>query len=237
MKTTLKLFITLFLCFPLILHAQEKEENYHQKVSKLFEHIDLEKRVEKGLLYEFASPLMDITAIPEDQVISPIQWRIAYGVLMSAQVNESVKIRDLRDINKETDQLRTEGITPLLFMDYSLNRLRPDALEKNLLLLQNGQFFDVSGENESLFEETEVFLAAPSDTYTRTGQAKFLLTKSLFLSNKEGTPEQVEADFGDGKGWQTLKWETPLARASSLVPMIKSASAGKSGKSQQMLAV
>ncbi len=81
--------------------AQDLPElSYREQVNNLFEQMDL-KEIPSGLLLEFSSPLVDLSATSPKEMIHTVQWRSFYAGLMSAQVNENIRLLHLVSVNKK----------------------------------------------------------------------------------------------------------------------------------------
>ncbi len=95
------------------------------------------------------------------------------------------------------------------YMQYAT--IRPDALQNNLLQVQNEQVFDVSGRPQNPYQSQFLFAAAPVRSSSPTNTVTFVLRRNLYLTNSSVPTYAPQLDFGDGRGYQTVKWDQPIS--------------------------
>ncbi|MEM6297253.1 MAG: hypothetical protein AAF740_01040, partial [Bacteroidota bacterium] len=179
-----------------------------QQVDHVFANMNLDE-VKSGLLYEFSLPLFDLVSIPKEEGINSIQWRGLYTSIMSAQVNENLRLLHLNSVKKRADSYREDGLIPVGIFDYELQRLKQDSSIQNLVVYQNGQLFDVSGNNNTPYETIRATAACPLQMTSSEGSVSYIFAKNLFFSAQE-LPDVLEVDFVDGSGFREVSWDTPV---------------------------
>ena len=102
------------------------------------------------------------------------------------------------------------GAIPIAMQYMPYASIRPEALQNNLLSVQNDQLYDVPGRSQSPYQPNVLFAAAPARLDAPTNSVAFVFRRNLFLSGDGRLPTSLALDFGDGNGYQATTWGQPL---------------------------
>lgn len=96
-----------------------------------------------------------------------------------------------------------------MFAQY--NSIKSNAVTSNLLSVSNDQLFDVAGRSQSPYDQRVLFAAASAVGVSKSNAVSFVFNQSLLWGNG-GSVSSLAIDFGDGSGYQTVSWGTPISR-------------------------
>ncbi|MDO7885232.1 hypothetical protein [Hymenobacter cheonanensis] len=132
--------------------------------------------------------------------------------LASARVSGTDTLPDVPALNARLSAASATGggAIPLVVQYMPYASIRPDALQNNLLAVQNGQVVDVPGRSQSPYRTNVLFAAAPARRDAPTGSVAFVFRRNLYLSGNGAVPTSIALDFGDGRGYQAATWGQPL---------------------------
>ncbi len=199
---------------PTLTRAQTPD-SLGQKLSSIFANID-KSQVPTGYLYEagvrFLEPRYYNGTLADSNLTDMNVLRYLRAQFASSRVYGSDTLPSLPAFN---GRLRAavaaaNGAIPIAMQYMPYASIRPDALQNNLLTVQNAQVYDVAGRSQSPYQTNVLFAAAPEKTYSRTGTVSFLFRKSLYLTGNGAVPANLFLDFGDGQGYQNATWDQPI---------------------------
>jgi hypothetical protein len=192
-------------------------------LARTFEGLPADK-IETGILYDRVLPLSRIYEHDGSARSAPAslrEWRQIYLEMRNASLREPAWPRIEDVLSKGADLVRA-GVVPIAVMDIEYDRIREDALATGALEIENGRL--VIGEGDP-FVSRRVFAAAPLRERTYHGEGVvFRLNRSDYFSNDAVTPQLLEADFDDGRGFvglsfdegRTVRYDRPGSKSISL---------------------
>lgn len=131
-------------------------------------------------------------------------FRRAYGTLYYAQTDIGQPVLDgpeayeiLVDSNPE------HGPIPIGILAYRYHRLKPYALDSNLVSWSNGQLVRTTA-SPTPFKEDTVFICTPFSNSDTAGISCFTFPSALRFSNLDFSGSKFEVDFGDGSGYREM---------------------------------
>ncbi len=190
-------------------------DSLSQKLRSIFANID-KSQVPTGYLYEagvrFLSPFVYDGTLTDSSRTNMDVLRYLRAQLASSRVYGTDTLPSLPAFNARLQAAvaTANGAIPIAMQYMPYASIRPDALQNNLLTVQNEQVFNVAGRSESPYQTNVLFAAAPELSYSRTGTVSFLFRKNLYLSGNGATPGSLALDFGDGNGYQAVTWGQPI---------------------------
>lgn len=161
--------------------------------------------LQTGILYDLVLPLSGLEmrdgAEPSPST-SRGQWLQAVSELRRADLDQS-PLPLPAEFRERGRAAARDRVHPLVLLDYRYERIRP-GLERDDVLTTDAQ--GRSRFNAAALETARVFAAALLHDYTYRGETvRFTLDAATrFLSNTGETPDALEADFDDGRGWRPL---------------------------------
>lgn len=159
-----------------------------------------------GVLYDRVLPLSGIERFAGDgrAVASRGLWRQLYEELRRAS-DEPGRRPSADDLIERARQRQDAVPLAVVFDDYE--RIRPDALERGALAIQDGHLVRGTGE---AFEARTAFAAAALRQWTYHGaEVRFVLDRADYVSNRAAGPARLEADFDDGLGFRAIGFDRP----------------------------
>jgi hypothetical protein len=162
-----------------------------------------ETEVPTGILYDLVLPLSGIESYdgsPAAAVASLSGWRQMYHEMRRASLELSLPA--LSTVFQSADEIIRDGAIPISVINFEYNRIHPGALEGQALAPGEGSL----DPGEDVLLEERVFAAAALRDHTYRGRSvRFTLSPGWYRSNLPESPTGVEVDFGDGRGFVTLR--------------------------------
>lgn len=182
---------------------------YRNKMDYYFYPLD-KTRIPTGILYDRVFPVANLeryTGFNGQDTTSSDQFHQAYYELYSASYqNQTWKLPgQLADDLKRDYGSNNEHAIGIQYYDY--NVFDTLALQNNQIRFQNNQFQDVPGRTADPYLPRTFFAAVPllqPEETIAVGMHYFTLNPAYQLANRPLAIRQVQADFGDGQGWQTF---------------------------------
>ncbi len=180
-----------------------------ERLSRAFARLD-PSELTTGVLYDRVLPLSGIERMDGSgagPAISLRTWNQLYDELRRASANPGARPGSevLRD-RARADR----GTIPVVLLWDRYERIRPDAMERGLLRMENGQLVR-SGAGRA-YELHESFAASALREGTYQGSAvSFELDPGLIFSNMGHSPGHMELDPGDGLGFRVFLPGSPLS--------------------------
>jgi hypothetical protein len=160
-----------------------------------------------GVLYDRVLPLSGIERFAGDgsAVASRGLWRQLYDELRRASDDPARRPTGEALIERARQH---QVAVPLAVVFDGYERIRPDALDRGAIRIQDGHVVRGSGDP---FEVRTAFAAAALRERTYRGKAvKFVLDRDDYFSNRTGGTPRLEVDLGDGLGLRPMSFGRPL---------------------------
>lgn len=185
-------------------------DSLQAKLTSVFANMD-KSQVPSGYLYEAGVRLLEprfYNGILSDSNRTDMDvLRYLRLILRSARVYGTDTLPTVPAYNARLDAATAVGgsAIPLSMQYMQYATIRPDALQNNLLRVQNEQVFDVAGRPQNPYQSQVLFAAAPVRSSSPTNSVTFVLRRNLYLINSSVPTYAPQLDFGDGRGYQTVK--------------------------------
>jgi hypothetical protein len=159
---------------------------YQEQIVHIFEHVDL-SQVPNGILYEHGFPLQNFDLyqgqLSDTNKTDFTAFGLLYASLYSMALNPDVRLPDPSTYRTIVDGWKEGNPVLIAGIHHQYYQLNPEALNLNLMQVNNMQLYDVLNRSQSPYEAKEVFLLAPNmNTYKGTAlRVKF--TSALFYKN------------------------------------------------------
>jgi uncharacterized delta-60 repeat protein len=159
-----------------------------------------------GILYDkvFHVSSMDKYNGSFDTVSTVSTWKNVYGELLQSFIGIS-PFPSYDDLSKKINELNNEMIVPVSIINVSYNRIKPYALDSNLLYFENGSLYDVPNRNQSPYSEEKLFIATAFVDKADSGMIKFYIGNDFYFTNESGQSVQINIDFDDGLGFRAVQ--------------------------------
>ncbi|GAB3636545.1 hypothetical protein GCM10027422_21350 [Hymenobacter arcticus] len=210
-------FLALLLLTQLGLAQAQTPDGMRVQLNQVFANVD-KSQVPSGYLDEYGEQLLGLhpyNGVLTDSNRTDMEvFRYLRATIFSARVTGIDTLPGLPELNRRLDARRQNvagAPNPIAVQYMSYDRIRPDALQYNLLQVQNNQVFDVAGRSQSPYQAATLFAAAPLYAVSRTGTASFVFARNLYLTNNPSKSLiGLYLDFDDGQGYVPAAWDQPI---------------------------
>jgi hypothetical protein len=189
--------------------------SFKQIADSVFRHVDL-SQVTTGLLIEKAFSTVDVSLfngqINDSSIADIYSWRRAYGTLQRANIDTTLA-KDTSSLNVISDTIRSyldSGLVPVAILNYQYGRIKANAFDDHLLSMTGIEVFDVENREENPYETHTCFIASAGTNRVDSPKVEFVFPSSLYVTNDTREIDHIEADFGNGQGWQTVHFDEPI---------------------------
>jgi hypothetical protein len=183
-----------------------------QKLQHLYAPLN-KSQVPTGFLYDlswsFVSPSDYRGVLTDYNYVTTDVFGMLYGAMRGSMVDTTGLPSPGVYLSRTKSPFSADTI-PFAVLMLRFDRIRPDAIDSNLLYLDNGQLFDVPGRSQSPYFQDTVFAATMLRAEIDTRAIVFQLPGELFFGNLGESPS-ISIDPGDGNGWRSLMLGQPLA--------------------------
>jgi len=122
------------------------------------------------------------------------------------------------------DQYVAQGLVPICIFSAAYNKIKPNSIANNRLILSSGQLYDVTPRDSSPYASQYAFAAASGLAVQKSYDVTFIVPSFLALDNTGGGFGSLQIDFGDGGGLVAVALNTPYTIhyvPGGMSPMIK----------------
>jgi len=175
--------------------------------------------IPSGILLDKTLPLSHLAATPPITGVIHTRdtWRQLYREMFAASFDRTAMTAP-EDVAARADAHAGRGVVPIAVLDFDFHRIRPDAVERGLLIWRDGQLHDPAERGESPYAPDRVFAAALLTDMVYGDQITFQLAPELFFTNGDPALGAVEIDFDDGLGFRAVRPGEDVAVAYADVP-------------------
>jgi hypothetical protein len=178
--------------------------------------------VPSGILHLTPSRMKALGGADVESILDQRQWQQIYSELQQSAVS-GFRLRSLDDVRAAAAAQRDQGLVPLALGDFRYHTLR-DRVAARLSDAAEGKDPSALPAIESLegvLEERHAFFATAlsqehSLWFTQLPAVHyglslpFVLTAEAYLTNRAGSPSEIEIDPGDERGFRPLHIGAPL---------------------------
>ena len=102
------------------------------------------------------------------------------------------------------DTYTGESNLPIAILNYRYNYIKNDAVQQNLVYINNDKMYDTPNRTSSPYGETNLFIASPMMPSSSRANVTFSIPSTLYLSNQTVALQTIQIDLGDGSGYRTV---------------------------------
>jgi len=175
-------------------------------------------QIPNGYLEEYGFPAISMATyngvLSANNRFELNSWRLMYFQLFTgwsrATTNPMIPISSVNNTIKINTSPSLPIAIPLLIGAY--NTVKSNAFSSNLLSYNASQrkVYDVPGRTQSPYESKRLFAAVPVNQYSTDGSESFIYRSNMVWGNTTLTISQLQINFGNGSGLQTLTANTPI---------------------------
>ncbi len=169
-------------------------------------------QIPTGYLEEYGCPMLPAATfngtLTDSNRIDMNLWRTLYFQLQTgwtrATANPLPAITSVNTTIKQNMSSTLPIPIPLLIASY--NTVKSNAFSSNLLSYNSStkQVSDVAGRTQSPYDPKTLFAACPNKNITITGSESFIIKSNMIWNNTGKTISQIQIDFANGQGFQTV---------------------------------
>ena len=183
------------------------DDTYAANISYVFENLNMSE-VATNLLADRAVPFIEVDSFDGVQLLEYNkleinQFGLLYASFYSAALDTSALLPHPDRYMKANDSLQTGDPIPLSVLHLDYHRFRKDAIDLNLLFVQDSQLHDTPNRPQSPYLQKKAFGVTPLMAATDTLDVAFSLPDSLVFTNTTGIA-LFEIDLDDGNGYQIV---------------------------------
>ena len=203
----MKKLIVFTLLFIAFFQGQAQNTDYYDRMEHIFGNIDKTK-VTTGFLKEFGIRFNDIEnhngVINSTNWTDKTQWQSSYSSLYTMRVGTAAQ--NMAAPNTVFTNLKTQqsGASEILLatQHYNYQQYKLNAYSNGDVTVSNDRIYDVLGRNP--YDTKTLFSVTPLKQKVKGSTFFFKLPSSLIYTNTGLTLNQVQVDFGNGQGYQTI---------------------------------
>lgn len=208
MKQLITFIVTLSFCF-----GFSQNTDYSDRMEHIFGNINKTK-VTTGYLKEFGIRFNEVEAyngvISNNNFVDKTQWQSLYSSLYTMRVGtvaQNMVAPATIFNNLKTQQAGTSDIL-LAVQHYTYQQYKANAYTNGDVTINNERIYDVAGRNP--YETKRIFAGTPLKSTLQGNTFTFKLPSTLVYGNTGLTPTQIQIDFGNGQGYQSISLDTPI---------------------------
>jgi hypothetical protein len=214
----------IFLCWLLsvtILFTQSGKSQDSSTIQGLLQYImqPLDKnQIGNGYLEEYGFPAISMATyngtLSTNNRFELNSWRLLYFQLFTgwcrSTSNPMTPIGTVNNTIKTNTSPTLPIAIPILIGQY--NNVKANAFSSNLLSYNASQrkVYDVAGRTQNPYESKRLFAAVPVNQYSTDGSESFIYRSNMVWGNTALTVSQLQINFGNGAGLQTLTANTAI---------------------------
>lgn len=196
----------------LLFQTNAQNNNYYNRMQHVFGNIDKAK-VTTGYLKEFGvrfNTIEDYSGTNSaNNFVDKTQWQSLYSSLYTMRVGTIAQ--NMTTTNTVFDFLKTQqenSTTDVLLamQHYKYQQYKTNAVSNGDVTISNDRIYDVAGRNP--YTNETVFAIAPLKKELQGNTFTFKLPNNLIYTNSGLTINQLQIDFDNGQGYQTVSLNT-----------------------------
>ena len=173
-------------------------------------------QIPTGFLEEYGCPMLPMATfngtLSDSNRMDMHLWRTLYFQLQTGWTRTtSNPLPVITTINNTIKNNSGDTVLiPLLIGNY--NTVKSNAFSSNLLSYNSStkKVYDVAGRPQSPYDLKNLFAACPLMKETVTGTATFVIKPNTIWNNTGKTINQLQIDFANGQGFQTITIGSPI---------------------------
>jgi len=176
-------------------------------------------QISTGFLEEYGCPMLPAATfngtLTDSNRIDMNLWRTLYLQFQTgwtrATANPLPAITSVNTTIKQNVSGTLPIPIPLLIGQY--NTVKTNAFSSNLLSYNSStkQVSDVAGRTQSPYDLKTLFAACPNRNITTVGTESFIIKSNMIWNNTSKTISQIQIDFANGQGFQTVTIGTAIS--------------------------
>ncbi|MFP4847091.1 hypothetical protein [Winogradskyella sp. PE311] len=204
----MKKLLVFTVLFSALFLGNAQNNSYYNRMKHIFGNINKSK-VTTGYLKEFGIRFNEIEAyngvLSTNNVVDKTQWESLYSSLYTMRVGNAAQSMEAPNIifNKlKTQQFNTNKDILLVAQYYNYEQYKTKAISNGDVKVFKDRIYDIKGRNP--YDIKTIFAVSPLKQQLQGDTFSFKLPSELVYTNSNLSLNQVQIDFGDGYGYQTV---------------------------------
>ncbi len=211
------------LCFVMLSYcinstAQIDTSTTQKLLQYIFQPID-KTQIPTGFLEEYGCPMLSPETfngtLTDSNRIDMHLWRTLYHQLQTSWTKTTANpLPGIISVNTTIKQNSSSALPiPIPILLASYNTVVSNAFSSNLLSYNSStkQVSDVPGRTQSPYNNKTLFAACPNKDFTVKGSDSFIIKSNMIWNNTGKTISQIQIDFANGQGFQTVTIGTAIS--------------------------
>lgn len=212
LATGRKLFIILLVTICQFAGAQtEVNTTFSDRMNYIFQPLE-KARVPNGLLLDYAMEFTELShfngsVLTDSNHVLPSEYSSIYNTLYLSRIHTNgFTLPNPSLMDSLWFHQRDTGKIVLAGLLYNYARFRDDALQSNLISVQNDQVFDryINGIWQNPYQTEKAFALSPSTEVYEGKSLQVVLPSNLWQTNIASEVSNISIEFEDGQGYRIL---------------------------------
>lgn len=188
-----------------------KHSNYLQDPKNYTSKIDTNKIKSKILIDRSShnSLILNVNGSNKVTSITSGNWGSIYENLRNASTDTSLFLSLSKVDNLGLEIKKTGNAYPLALLNVDFKRIKESAITKGEFSQESDFLKDIKASSNS-FENIKAFAGASLLANIFGDDVKFILPKKFIFNNTKEVIHNIEIDFGNGLGFQTVSIDQPI---------------------------
>ena len=196
----------------LVSPSDSVHQDFTNKMNSFFGDLD-PTYIPSGNLYDRGIPYLNIA--PFDGTISSTNksslftFQLAYATLYTMDI-----VGNLPEPDDYKEKMLGQGnlseIVLITGLHQEYHKIDLNAVNNNLLMVENGKMLDVLPRSQSPYMQHELFMLAPATQKVKRLNFSMVISGDLFYSNTAKTIQSINIDLADGAGFRACQIDSPV---------------------------
>ncbi|OIP03909.1 MAG: hypothetical protein AUJ97_03610 [Bacteroidetes bacterium CG2_30_32_10] len=205
----------LFFCNTIAIAQTQPDTNKSTKFSYATPFQLLEpKYITTGILHNRVidySKIQKFQGLTTDSITDYNNWYQMYWELSRADIKKSTSLPNIYEVQKNATEKEKKGVIQIGIINMFYNTIKPDAIDKGQLKMENNQLKDVLPRNGTPYETKRCFTIAPLSESILSGNNTFVFNSDFYFSNTGESIQSIIVDLDDGMGKRNLMINQPFS--------------------------
>lgn len=203
----MKKFLLLTISLITFYGVQAQNSDYANRMQYVFGNID-QTKVTTGYLKEFGIRFANMEAcngnLTSTNFVTKSEWQSLCNSLYSMRVGQVASAMDSPETiyNQNKTQQNNSSDILIAVQHYNYQQYKTNAHTNGDVIISNDKIYDVAGRNP--YNTKTLFAITPLKQNIQGSTFTYKLPSNLVFSNSNGTLNQIQIDYGNGQGYQSV---------------------------------
>ena len=203
----MKRFLLITICLITFCNVQAQNSDYANRMQYVFGNID-QTKVTTGYLKEFGIRFANMEAcngsLSANNFVTKSEFQSLYNSLYSMRVGQVASTMDSPQNIYNQNKSQQENTNDILIavQHFTYQQYKTNAHTNGDVIINNDRIYDVAGRNP--YNTRTMFAITPLKQNIQGSTFTYKLPSNLLYSNSNLTINQIQIDYGNGQGYQTV---------------------------------